>query len=341
MATDTLVDVTEMEPKKRRGRKPKNTESVDESSQIANTTSDEASEVSNAVKKSKRGRKPKFVYSTPDVAPNASQNVINNNSLSDDENIIVRLTVTDESLKDEEEARFDDEHPYAYNRDEYSNLSNITTCEKECKDHHVEIKDNTHANGMKVAYILQDFQEKNKVNEWPSNTSIACYWCCHKFDNAPYGIPVNYVGGKFHVFGCFCSLECAAAYNFKMHDQIDETWERYNLINLLYRTLDLGKQVRPAPNKLALKMFGGYMEIDEFRKAFTSNKVVNINFPPMSSLTQQIEEINEYDLNNDYRYIPLDQDRVEKYKEKIMFKRSKPLINNKNSLESAMNVKYN
>jgi len=60
----------------------------------------------------------------------------------------------------------------------------------------------------------------------------------------------------------------------------------------------------------------------------------------MSSLTQQIEEINDYELNNDYKYIPLDQDRIDKYKAKIMFKRNKPLIN-KNSLESTMNLKYN
>jgi hypothetical protein len=124
-----------------------------------------------------------------------------------------------------------------------------------------------------------------------------------------------------------------------MHDNIDEMWERYNLLNLLYRKLNLGKIVKAAPDRLALKIFGGYMDIEEFRDFFKSNKMVNINFPPMSSLTQQIEEINEYELNSEYKYIPLDQDRIDKYKAK-MFKRNKPLINSKNSLETSMNLKY-
>ena len=198
----------------------------------------------------------------------------------------------------------------------------------------------TNQHDLKIVNLLKDFEEKNKVNEWPSNTSISCYWCCHKFDNAPFGIPVNFTNNNFDVFGCFCSLECASAYNFKMHDNIDEMWERYNLMNLLYRRLNLGKIVKPAPDRLSLKIFGGYLDINEFRNYFKSCKLINVNFPPMSSLTQQIEEINDYELNNDYKYIPLDQDRIDKYKAKVMFKRNKPLIN-KNSLESSMNLKYN
>ena len=58
----------------------------------------------------------------------------------------------------------------------------------------------------------------------------------------------------------------------------------------------------------------------------------------MNSLSQQIEEINEFEVNNDFRYIPIDNDRINKIKEK-MIKRSKP-ITNKNSLENTMNLKY-
>jgi hypothetical protein len=153
---------------------------------------------------------------------------------------------------------------------------------------------------------------------------------------------VNYnsTTDNFDVFGCFCSLECAAAYNFKMNDYVDEMWERYNLLNLLFRRMNFGTVVKAAPDRLALKMFGGYMDIDEFRVFFKSNKMVNVNFPPMSSLTQQIEEVNEHEINNEFKYIPLDQERIEKYKAKIMFKRVKPLIDNKNSIEASMNLKY-
>jgi hypothetical protein len=135
-------------------------------------------------------------------------------------------------------------------------------------------------------------------------------------------------------------LECAAAHNFHSTNNVDEMWERYNLINLLARRIKYSKQIRPAPDRLALKMFGGYMEIDQFRNYTKTNKIININFPPMSSISQQIEEINEYELNNDYKYIPLDHERINKIKEKMVIKRVKPLINNKNSLENSMNLKF-
>lgn len=317
------------EPKKKRGRKPKN-----EIQLVASVPKSVLSEdVDKGAKKTtKRGRKPKFVYSTADVS------AVSQNSLSDDENIIVRLNVGDEPCV-KEEVKFDDEHPYAYNRDEYFNLSNVSPDHGDKVEIYDKQGDDIVKTELKVVNLLKDFEEKNKVNEWPTNTSICCYWCCHRFDTPPFGIPITYSGDSFDVFGCFCSLECAAAYNFRMQDSIDEMWERYNLINLLFRRLKLGKIAKPAPDRLSLKIFGGYMEIEEFRNFFKSNKIVNINFPPMSSLTQQVEEVNEYEINSEYKYIPLDQDRVEKYKAKI-FKRNKPLVNNKNSLETSMNLKY-
>lgn len=295
--------------KKKRGRKPKTPE--------ASTTVD-PSEV-------KKGRKPKAVYNAQDVS--LVKNV--QGSLSDDENVIVRLNVVEDEGS-EHEPRFEDEHPYAYNRDEYTNHSSLVTGSPMIQDD----------DELKVVSLLKDFEEKNKVNEWPSDTSICCYWCCHRFTNSPFGIPVNFVQGRFYVFGCFCSLECAAAYNFKTSDHVDEMWERYNLINLLSRKVGLMNYVKSAPDRLALKMFGGHMDIDEFRRFTNSNKLVNVNFPPMTSLTQQIEEINEHEVNNDFKYIPLDQERIEKYKAKVLFRRTRPIANSKSSLESTMNLKY-
>lgn len=287
-----------MDEKKRRGRKPKETQQEDS--------------------KTKRGRKPKTVYNTYDVN---SGNLAT--SLSDDENIIVRLNITAEEEKNED-------HPYAYNRDEYRDILNIND---------IIPMQSEKCDQLKVINILKDFEEKNKNKEWPSNTTISCYWCCHKFDNSPFGIPVTYQNDMFYVFGCFCSLECASAHNFNANSNIDEMWERYNLINLLARKINYTKTVRPAPDRLALKIFGGYMEIDQFRTYSKSKKIININFPPMSSLSQQIEEINEYELNTDYKYIPLDYERINKIKEQMVIKRVKPLINNKNSLENSMNLK--
>jgi hypothetical protein len=301
--------------KKKRGRKPKSVETVVKDPMVVELEHE----------KSKKGRKPKSVYSANDAS--TSKGI--QGSLSEDENVIVRLCVVEDECT-EEPYSFEDEHPYAYNRDEYTNHSSLLSTVPAVQEH----------DSLKVVSLLKDFEEKNKVNEWPSDTSICCYWCCHRFNNAPFGIPVNFANGSFNVFGCFCSLECAAAYNFKTSDNVDEMWERYNLINLLSRKCTLANRVKPAPDRLSLKMFGGHMDIDEFRRFFHSNKLVNVNFPPMTSLTQQIEEVNEHEVNNDFKYIPLDQDRIEKYKAKVLFRRTRPQVNNKNSLESTMNLKY-
>lgn len=200
---------------------------------------------------------------------------------------------------------------------------------------------NDESQDFKVIKLLKDFENKNKHNEWPITTHISCYWCCHKFFNAPFGIPVKYSDDKFHVFGCFCGLECALAYNLSMKDQTDEMWERCNLLNFLCLKTNYNKQgyIKPAPPRLSLKMFGGYLSIEEFRNFSNKNKVLNINFPPMQTITQQIEEINECDINNDLKYIPIDTDRINRYKEKMRLKRTKPLNDTRNTLDSAVNIK--
>lgn len=316
--------------KKRRGRRPKSEKPV----------SPETLKLNEEDAKCKKGRKPKYVYNSCDM-----NNIANSNStLSDDENIIVKLNIQNNIFTDDEPPTFEEENPCAYNSRDYSNLSTITPGVESANKSEVQHKtqDNMEKKkgNIRVLELLKDFEEKNKNNEWPSNTSIACYWCCHKFNNAPFGIPLNFKNNKFEVFGCFCSLECAAAYNFKNNENVDEMWERYNLINLICRKTGHGNFVKPAPDVLSLTMFGGHLDIEKFREHFKTNKVININFPPMTSITQQLEEINENELNNEYKFIPIDNDRINKFKEKLVIKRSKPLVNT-NSLENSMKLTYN
>ena len=125
--------------------------------------------------------------------------------------------------------------------------------------------------------------------EWPYSTDIKCWWCCHNFDNSPCGIPIKYENDTFHVYGCFCSFNCALSYNFNTN--IDKKWERAGLINLLYKkscNVD-DVEVEYAPDKECLQVFGGYMSIEEFRNS--TNKLYNITYPPMLAIIPQMEEI--------------------------------------------------
>ena len=239
----------------------------------------------------------------------------------------------------------------------------------------------SHLNSKKVVNLLKEFEEKNKLNEWPSSTNLSCYWCCHKFEGSPVGLPIKYFKGKFHVFGCFCSLECAASYNFASHESMDEIWQRYSLLNLLQHMLNHSNaaveqdddeaeeqqhppppaaaaaaaetaapvRVRAAPPRLCLKMFGGHMTIDEFRAYSqkgssdddaTPPRFININFPPMMTVTTQIEEINDSDVHIEKKFVPIDMDRVNKFKERVMLRRTKPLLSGqKNTLDCTMNIR--
>lgn len=325
-------------PKIKRGRKPKDVQPKEPQ------TSSEKEPVA------KRGRKPKVIYNTyePAVLDTTAMN-----ETSDDENIVLKLNISssiDESVKSTNMDNIPDGYNIGQNDTFESKPIELDMLHSEPHEDWAHLPDNKSCQSeyeqatsinLKVVHLLKDFEEKNKNNEWPSNTSIACYWCCHRFENAPLGIPVKYVNGRFYVFGCFCSLECAASHNLASKESIDEMWERYNLINLLARRIGYNKcYVKPAPNRLTLRMFGGHLSIEEFRSYTQLNKFININFPPMLSMTQQIEELNESDISNDYKYIPIDTDRINKYKEKIKLKRTKPLHDHKNTLDHAMNLKF-
>lgn len=332
--------MTTEEVKKKRGRKKK---VVEPNIEDANIEENVVTLTENIVEKpkSRRGRKTKAVVNAYDV-----DNGLNNNS--DDENIIVKLNIrTTDSvsiLNIQEIPAFQPNAYDAHNSFESTpQFIQYRDLGKEPSDNgpvkHEEVEPEPDTKELKVVELLKDFEMKNKVSEWPQSTSISCYWCCHPFNTVPFGIPVKFNKDKFHVFGCFCSLECATAYNFNSQESSDEIWERYNLINLLSRKLGYMPVVKQAPSRLALKMFGGHMDIDIFRKYFDSKKILNVNFPPMLTMTQQIEEINECDINSEYRYIPIDNDRINKYKEKLTLKRTKPLTNYKHTLDHLMNLK--
>ena len=305
-------------------------------------------------KKEVKKRKPKAVYEV------GSQNATL--CTSDDEHIILKLNVNLDAQQgddiDAEPMPYDQPNQLIYSelKDDLSlslsgslneknqNQNLKGDCLQQCPESlHAQSMSQTKArskpDGLKVIELLKDFEEKNKINEWPQTTSIHCYWCCHRFDNTPVGIPVKLVDQKFFVVGCYCSLDCAMAYNIHSRESNIEIWERHNLINLLAKKLGV-ENVKPSPTRLALSMFGGHLSIEEFRSFSQSNKLINVNFPPMMTLTQQIEEINESDVNNDYRYIPVDTDRINRYKEKIHLKRSKPVNLSENTLDMAMNLKF-
>lgn len=138
--------------------------------------------------------------------------------------------------------------------------------------------------------VLNEFIE-NK--EWLHTTSVCCWWCCHTFKTVPIGLPVYYDKSinKFRVKGIFCSFSCMVAYKnekrlYNIDHNIKFLYSKLTATNLLECTL------KPAPCKYTLKMFGGQLNIEEFRNNFIENKVYKMVEYPMFISNDYMEEID-------------------------------------------------
>ena len=124
---------------------------------------------------------------------------------------------------------------------------------------------------------------------------IKCYWCCHQIIDNEYGMPIRYDAchASFTTFGSFCSLQCAAAYNYSTNMGCNRVWEIHSWIQLLGKKYGYSDPIRPAPSRYLLKMFNGTMEIDEFRAAHLSMVQTHItNIPPFIHINSQMDIIN-------------------------------------------------
>ena len=130
---------------------------------------------------------------------------------------------------------------------------------------------------------------------YSNNNNSHCFWCCHSIDNIVYSMPYNYdtINDSYFVFGSFCSLQCANAYNFSVHGSSDKVWEINSWIQMLGKRYGFTNTIRPAPSKYLLKMFGGNLTIEEFREAhIKSDKTHVLNIPPMISINSSSEILN-------------------------------------------------
>lgn len=192
----------------------------------------------------------------------------------------------------------------------------------------------------KVLPIFLEYNQANKKQEWPTSVHIDCLWCCHSFNNSPFGLPYKVSGNTYYMFGNFCSKECAAAYNFDNNYYSDEVWERYSLLNSLYHDFKSETGIKVAPPRLCLKKFGGRLNIKEFRNINTNyNKDYKLVVPPMISIIPMIEEVN-INQDNQFDFSNISKHRINKANEEYRLKRSKPLSDSKNTLEECMNLKY-
>lgn len=140
---------------------------------------------------------------------------------------------------------------------------------------------------------------------------VACWWCCHSFDWEPLHFPYDFKSNVFHTTGNFCSWECMKAYAIDKN-RLGEC----EYITLMRKRME-GKIscTKKAPSRYSLKMFGGTVDIEDFRKGCP----IVIKIP--GEIFQKQEVFKE-----------------EKSTDGLKLKREKPLERSKGKLETSLGV---
>lgn len=144
----------------------------------------------------------------------------------------------------------------------------------------------------------------------PERTDVWCGHCNHPFTTSPIGIPIKYIRKKpdreqpeddkivgtndyFLTHGIFCSFPCCLAFLKDYGHKSLYKNSKSLLYSLYYKLYRSELTVKPAPSWECLKVHGGDLSIEDFRKSFcTCNYIIteNIKRPYMVAVGKYIEE---------------------------------------------------
>jgi len=176
----------------------------------------------------------------------------------------------------------------------------------------------------------------------PKSTEVHCFWCAHAFEGTPCFLPVKEESAVYHVYGNYCTPQCALAYLLYEHLDSHVRWERMALLHRMYKC---SGRLYPAPPRESLVSFGGIYTIEKFRDIIAGNKVrVDVQVPPMVSIlgTLDTKPIDFYDssLQNTFAQ-GFSMDRFKAWSEQggaLRLKRSKPLKDRESTLDACIHI---
>lgn len=282
---------------KKRGRKPKNcVENIS-----LNKTDNEIAKLDGDDKPKKRGRKPK------------GGKIVPNNHLSiptvvEKPNVILHLKCSINDINKDninnnniESFNFNDS-ALSYNEiksKKYIDQSKLNIKDNDSEDNE-NVSDNVKQDSKIISSKLKQLQHNLHLNNC-SDKKSACFWCTCDFDTSPIFIPKYFIRESYHVYGCFCSPECAAA--FLMNENIDSSvrFERYYLLNFIYcKIYDYKKNIKPAPNpQHTLDKYYGNLTIQEYRSLFKNERLFLIVEKPLTRIMPELHEDNDdFIINN-------------------------------------------
>lgn len=211
------------------------------------------------------------------------------------------------------------------------------------------------AGGMSTNYadILQAVEASQTGNRFTTDTmreilgrirsptygpTTACFWCCHPFPWKSSVLPIAYDAyeNMYTCEGHFCSPECAMASLYADPSLSDTArWTRHALLADLYRSLYTTRELTPAPPRGTLRMFGGPLDIEQFREyTAISEDMVAVHLPP---LRVHVPSMNVQGPVRDVKkFVALSQETVDKASKELRLKRSKPVHSNVATLDKCI-----
>ena len=145
--------------------------------------------------------------------------------------------------------------------------------------------------------VLEHNLHMNNIN----NKKSACFWCTCEFDNPPVYIPKHHIKDSYHVYGCFCSPECATAHLMEENIDSSSKFERYQLINHIYSKIyNYEKNIKPAPNPYyMLDKYYGNLSIQEYRALLRNERLFLVVDKPLTRILPELHEDNDdFIINN-------------------------------------------
>ena len=114
--------------------------------------------------------------------------------------------------------------------------------------------------------VLPGYEQEHCEVHQIVNRSV-CWNCCHEIEGLNVSQPIKYEQGVFKTVGNFCSYPCIARHIIESNDTSDVVFSRLSTLNMYVNIINKtrGKKVVPSPPRLLLKMFGGTMDISEYR----------------------------------------------------------------------------
>lgn len=314
--------------KKRRGRPPKN--------------------ITKPVKKTSHNKKQKKVKVNDEIILQIPITMTDINNFNDDntteKNKEIFTTTKETSTENQENNIFTLADITNSSSDEYSSVDDdnkdlvkkLQEKDDEIKDLQVKLNKMSHSN-LYNNYTNKSLVEmklkllNNKDEVKLEKTTNRCWWDHHTFTSYPFFIVEKYHNKVYYVYGCFCCVNCALAYNIKYLDDYCVS-ERHALTIQLFRVTTKSKdEVKLAPHWLITDSYGGPLSIEDFRTScLVYEKDYIFTLPPISYITPVIEISNS--MMNSSKNINSDES------ENIIIKRSKPLPSAKSTLIETMGL---